>query len=368
MRARLSVMAVVLLATLAATPLAAAAQGWALDAYAGRAVYDPVSTDVGTSNAVLGVRYGREDATWFYLSAAVPFAAGDVLWSAAGLSQRLQTGVGSLSAGLDMAAHGHAYRDPSATSFGAGATTQAVPFAAFEAGAGRVEVRSGLMHYASTFSGQTESRTLHDSGVRLILGGALPLELAAEGRYARVDEGNYPYGGAAASVRLGRGEIHASVGRWFSDDLPDASWATGASFAVNPDVAVWGSIRQESSNPLYWNDSRRGWNIGVSRRFGGGAPLPAAVPVPAEVYGGRVTIRVPVSASPTGLYLAGDFTDWTPVAMARAGDFWTLNLPLGRGYYRYAFRTGDGRWFVPDSIPGRRDDGFGGHVAVLVVP
>ena len=38
-----------------------------------------------------------------------------------------------------------------------------------------------------------------------------------------------------------------------------------------------------------------------------------------------------------------------------------------RGRYHYAFVAEDGTWFVPESVPGRQDDGMGGHVAVLVV-
>jgi hypothetical protein len=45
-----------------------------------------------------------------------------------------------------------------------------------------------------------------------------------------------------------------------------------------------------------------------------------------------------------------------------------IRLPLAAGVYQYAFRSATGEWFVPTSIAGRRDDGMGGHVAVLVVP
>jgi hypothetical protein len=42
-------------------------------------------------------------------------------------------------------------------------------------------------------------------------------------------------------------------------------------------------------------------------------------------------------------------------------------LPIASGVYNYAFRSASGEWFVPASTPGRKDDGMGGHVAVLVV-
>jgi len=37
------------------------------------------------------------------------------------------------------------------------------------------------------------------------------------------------------------------------------------------------------------------------------------------------------------------------------------------GVYHYTFRSATGEWFVPVSTAGRRDDGMGGFVAVLVV-
>jgi hypothetical protein len=53
--------------------------------------------------------------------------------------------------------------------------------------------------------------------------------------------------------------------------------------------------------------------------------------------------------------------------MQREGREWTFRLPLAKGVYNYAFRSARGDWFVPTSTPGRRDDGFGGQVAVMVV-
>ena len=53
--------------------------------------------------------------------------------------------------------------------------------------------------------------------------------------------------------------------------------------------------------------------------------------------------------------------------MERDGDQWTYTVALARGVYNYAFVGADGTWFVPESVAGRKDDGMGGHVAVLVV-
>jgi hypothetical protein len=92
-----------------------------------------------------------------------------------------------------------------------------------------------------------------------------------------------------------------------------------------------------------------------------------APPVPAAYVNGRATIRLPASATSTRPSIAGDFNSWTPAPMEREGDQWTYTVALARGVYNYAFVAADGTWFVPDGVPGRKDDGMGGHVAVLVV-
>jgi len=53
--------------------------------------------------------------------------------------------------------------------------------------------------------------------------------------------------------------------------------------------------------------------------------------------------------------------------MEREGDDWTYTVAVPRGVYSYAFVGADGAWFVPEGVPGRKDDGMGGHVAVVVV-
>jgi hypothetical protein len=354
------------MAILGSVPAPLWAQEWTLDLYLGRAIYDPVSAAVGANNGVLGLRYHGLDGDWFYLSAAAPIDGVAPLWGALGAGRRLTLGAGRFSAGIDLGAHGHGYRNTAARISGAGATLQALPFAVLGEGAARLELRSGLLHYRGGAAGLTEARTLHDSGARLTLRASSALELGGEARYVRVAGRNYPYFGASAALAHGRGEFWASTGRWTSEALPDLSWSIGASLQLGRYYETWAAIRQEPSDPLYWNSARQSWNIGVSRRLGRIAP--AAAPVPAEISNGRVVIRIPLSESRTAPFLAGDFTGWKPVAMDRAGEFWVASLALKPGVYHYAFRTARGKWFVPETVPGRRADGFGGFVAVLTVP
>ena len=90
-------------------------------------------------------------------------------------------------------------------------------------------------------------------------------------------------------------------------------------------------------------------------------------PVPARSRDGRAVVALPARAAKGRPSIAGDFTGWKPVPMQRDGSRWTYTAKLEPGTYHYAFVGEDGTWFVPESVPGRQDDGMGGHVAVLVV-
>ena len=182
----------------------------------------------------------------------------------------------------------------------------------------------------------------------------------------RASEGLYPFFGGG--VRYGGNPVQAwfETGKWFSDSLADAAWSAGIDVALNRRIALWSSVRQEAPDPLYWNLPRRTWSIGVTRRFNrtGGASSLATPKVDAN----GVVIRLSVAdVDGTSVVVAGDFNGWRPVPMQREGREWVIHLPLPAGVYHYAFRSDRGEWFVPASVPNRRDDGMGGYVAVLVV-
>jgi hypothetical protein len=65
--------------------------------------------------------------------------------------------------------------------------------------------------------------------------------------------------------------------------------------------------------------------------------------------------------------LAGDFTDWKPVTLARWGpDWWRAVLAIPPGLHRLAIRIDGGEWRAP---PGTRpvESEFGGQVAEILV-
>jgi len=353
-----------LLLSLAAPGLATGQ--WVLDLSAGAAQHDLVSASLDTRDAVLGVRY--EGLPWLYLSGAVPLDSASLPWGAGGVGGRAALRRAGLDLGVDLGAHAFAYHDPTLDASGGGATGQVVPFVGFTRAGARVEIGSGILHYRSLLEGETVlDQTVHQTAATVAYSPRLGLTLTGEGRYARAEQGDYPYLGATAEYDLRRGEVWAALGRWLSDDMTSPVWSVGGSWNVNGRVQVRASVDQESEDPLYWNAPRRSWSVGVSHSLGRAALAAPPVPVVPVAAGGRVTIRLPVSESAEAPSGGGDFNEWTPVAMTRSGDDWVVSLPLKPGVYHYGFRGKDGEWFVPASVPNRVDDGFGGYSAVLVV-
>jgi hypothetical protein len=65
--------------------------------------------------------------------------------------------------------------------------------------------------------------------------------------------------------------------------------------------------------------------------------------------------------------IMGDFTNWAPVALERAGDAWRLERAIPAGPHRVAIRLDGGPWIVPVNLP-RVEDDFGGTVGIITVP
>lgn len=357
----------------------ATAQGWTLDGYAGRVSYDLATSAPSENGVMVGVRYRDEDTGWLYLSTGVPFGSNDSPWGAAGLGTRLDRDVGAVDVGIDLGARGYLYRDPALSEFGSGGILQAHPLVGFGDRDLRVELRSGWTQYRSGISASTFSRGVHDSDLTLQAALGRWIRVSGIARHVRAEEDDYTFGGGRMTVGSSRFGAWSSVGSWASDVLPTVEWGAGAYLSLDDagGTQLRLSIRQEASDPVYWNSPRERWSIGISRSLGGGQRSvsgPAAsnrtraAPTP-EIAEGRVTIRLPVSESgdPAAPSVAGDFTGWEPVTMTREDGYWTATFRVEPGAYRYAFRAPKGEWFVPEGLPSRRPDGMGGFVAVLVV-
>jgi len=341
-------------------------QGLSVDVSAGSIVYDPVSANVGTTNVMGTVRFDGLRGGWVYGTAATPLRSGDPLWGSFGAGSRLLPS-GSTSRrvnlGVDLGAHGFFFRDAVVDQTGRGATVDAFPLVNISSGNASLELRGGWRGHTLAFAGTTENRGVWETGARVSYGAVVRVQ--ADARWVRANEGTYPYVGGM--VFHGGAPVQAWVqaGKWLSDDLDDVALGAGVGVSLGRQSTLWASVRQEAPDPLYWNGARRSWTVGFTRRLGRSvaAPLPLLRSEP-----GGVLIQLPAPDAPgTQLSIAGDFNNWQPVPMTRDGGQWVIRLPLAPGVYHYAFRAGDGDWFVPESVGGRRSDGMGGYVAVLVV-
>lgn len=121
-------------------------------------------------------------------------------------------------------------------------------------------------------------------------------------------------------------------GHYGPDPLLDAPPATMAAATVSVDVAAIGR-----------------------------EPVPL-VSLPAD--GGPVLLRLPVDAQ--HVTVLGDFSEWEELDLQEDDGYWSIELLLEPGVYRYGFFI-DGAWFVPDEAAAGTDE-WGRAEAVLVVP
>jgi hypothetical protein len=346
---------------------AARGQGWAADVSAGRLVYDAVSANVGTSNVIGSLRYDTRSETWVYGAVAAPAGETDPFWAAAGAGGRVtpvRWQSGRASAGADLGAHWFSFHDRVAAESGAGGTLEAIPFVRIDEGLGFVEGRGGWRGQTLSFAGLRDTSGVFEWGARGGYGTTVRVE--GDVRWIRASGGIiYPSIGATVVYALPRADVWGQIGKWLATDLDDRVWAVGSAVSLGTRTSVWGSVRQEAPDPLYWNLARRTWTIGLTQRLG---RMPAPLVPIARSQAGSVVVRVSVVDAPEGVVsIAGDFNNWQPAPMEREGDEWFVSLVLAPGVYHYAFRSANGEWFVPPSTPGRRDDGMGGYLAILVV-
>jgi hypothetical protein len=359
----------VCVALLAATgsPTPAHAQGLSVDVSTGRIAYDPITTGEATHNVAGTVRYDTVRDHRVYGSASAPLHSGDPLWGAVGAGGRLllpRSEDRRVTAGADVGGEAFLFRDRLALQTGNGGSLDALPFVRLSGGAAGVELRSGWRGQSLSMGGIVQRRGVFETGARATYD-AITVRAEADMRWVRATEGTFPFLGGSVIYGSSRGYVSVNAGRWLSDVLDDVAWGGGAGVAVGRGATVWVNVQQRASDPLYWNASRRTWSVGVTQQLS----APRAVLQPAtRLNGGDVIIRLPAaSASGSELWVAGDFNAWKPARMQREGRDWVLRVPLKPGIYKYSFRSADGKWFVPASVAGRRDDGMGGHVAVLVV-
>jgi hypothetical protein len=367
-------------ATMSVAP--AAAQDWRASAQAGRirSGLDPAPSE----SFALGLQYD-DPTTGLRLTGGVPMRSNDALRGGASAWKRLAASHRGFLAGLDLAGSAFLTVDraeqanaplpgpfdpPSPVPVdrsGHAFAGQAMPVLGYEGSGFQLHARGGMSRYAATFGGQRSDRTVRLADVQLTVTPASSFAVVPVVRHVRAsDEAASVFTGISALTASTLGSLHASVGQWTGGRSGGTPWSVGGRLSLHPRVSLDGGVRRDTYDPVYLQPAQTSWSIGMSVLVSGRA-RPITPPVPAAYVNGRATIRLPVSAASIRPSIAGDFNAWKPLPMEREGDHWAYTVAVPRGVYNYAFVGADGTWFVPESVPGRKDDGMGGHVAVLVV-
>ncbi|HEU4828372.1 MAG TPA: glycogen-binding domain-containing protein [Gemmatimonadales bacterium] len=374
-----------LIAAFVALAPRAEAQEWRATVQVGRVTSEAAAPGAAANaSLVVGLaRHARRD--WLSLSSALP-VNGDPFWASAGAGKRVAT-PGAVGLLADVSVHGFVQRFTTTTQSpapspsplpipGSETVTRNVSVSGWGAGAeglggihaGRgalhIEVRGGATGQRSELDGASVTRILPTADARFTLA-RLPVVLGAETRAWWHEAERHTYAGGSLRLVEGPLQLWGSAGQWLSDGVPDVVWGAGARVEIGPMLELHVAARGNGFDPVYSSRSGRSVAAGMSVRFGRAAELRA--PVPASYTGGRAEVRIPARSVEGQPSIAGDFTGWKAVAMVREGGRWVWRGDLAPGTYHYAFVAADGTWFVPESVPGRRDDGMGGHVAVLVV-
>ena len=373
-------LAAVLALTMAVAPLAA--QEWHASAQAGRirSALEPAASE----SFALGLQY--DDPTGgLRLTGGAPIGSVDALRGGIGGWKRLSASHRGLLAGIDLSGNGFFAVDRTkppqgpvpgpfdpptpvpVSRSGHAFAGQAMPVLGYERPGFQLHARAGVSRYAATFGGQDSDRSVGLADLQLTLTPASAFAIVPVVRwFEAADERSSSYAGVSAVSASALGSVWGSVGRWTGGRGEGTPWAAGGRLRLHPRISLDAGVRHDAFDPLYLQPAQTSWSVGLSvlvvSRIRSVSP-----PVPAAYVDGHATIRLPVSASRTPPSIAGDFNAWTPAPMERQGDQWTYTVAVPRGVYNYSFVSASGEWFVPDGVAGRKDDGMGGHVAVLVV-
>jgi hypothetical protein len=311
--------------------------------------------------------------------------AGDPLRGGASAWKRLSVRRSGVLAGLDLAGNAFLAADRSgqpasplpfpfdppssgrADRSGHAFVGQALPVLGYEASTFQLQVRAGVSRYAAKFGDQRSDRSVRLADLQVTVTPTSSFAIVPMmQRYQASGEAATMFTGVSAVTASTVGSLSASVGRWAGGRSEGTPWSVGGRLSLHPRVSLDGAVRRDTFDPLSLQAAQTSWSIGLSV-LTAGRVRPVAPPVPAAYVNGQATIRLPASASNTRPSIAGDFNGWQPAPMEREGDHWVYRVAVTPGVYNYAFVGADGTWFVPEGVPGRKDDGMGGFVAVVVV-
>jgi hypothetical protein len=363
----------------------ALAQEWRGTARVGQVTQEGTPAGAsGNSSLVLGLSRGVPRG-WLGASVALPVGE-DPFWVSLGGWKRLETR-GAAGVLLDLSANGFLQRQDATVVPGQPApgplplpTVQPQPTRIDRSGQGlggelmaggflsgprlRAEARGGIAAQRSEYGDVTQRRALPtgDARISLLLSA---LTVSAESRVWLDDAVTRTYAGGAIRWASGPVQLWGSLGGWVAGGLDRPAWSAGGAVEIAPAVEIQAGGRGNALDPLYLTSTESSVWAGLAFRLGGART--SAAPVARRDRDGHQVIRLPARESKGIPSIAGDFNGWKPEPMGRDGSRWVWRGRLAPGVYHYAFVDAGGTWFVPEAVPGRRDDGMGGQVAVLVV-
>ncbi|HKU61522.1 MAG TPA: glycogen-binding domain-containing protein [Gemmatimonadales bacterium] len=176
--------------------------------------------------------------------------------------------------------------------------------------------------------------------------------------------------------RLGTVGFDASLGRRFGRSAPGLTlWGLSAYRGITPLLEFVASAGRSGSDPVTAVPGSRYFALGLRLRVRAGPPpllLPPTTTADAAPFhlgpalgsGREIVIRL---GGAHRVELAGDFTDWRPIALDPWGEgAWRTIVTLPRGLHRLAVRVDGGAWRAPPGLKPITSE-FGGEVAEIVV-
>ena len=189
--------------------------------------------------------------------------------------------------------------------------------------------------------------------------------------------------GTRAALAFRRYEVGATlVRRWGSETLRGSAlrsvaWEMNAVWWVRPSLGLVASVGHSLPELSLALPGARYRSLGVRLALGapsrGKGRSGSAPPVTVLAAGSaRLVLATPhrlaiVGPAADRAEVMGDFTDWHPEPLERAGEGrWALDAALSRGVHQLNVRFDGGEWMVPAGTVAV-DDGFGGKVGIFVV-
>ncbi len=171
-------------------------------------------------------------------------------------------------------------------------------------------------------------------------------------------------------------DFDAALGRRFSRWTPETTiWGLSAARDISPTLALVAAAGRAGSDPVTSVPGARYFAVGLRLKVGAPALAPVSARAapsestpfrigPALAAGREIVVLVPAAET---VELAGDFTDWKPVALRRWGEgSWRTLIAVAPGLHRLAIRVDGGEWRAPPGARPVRSE-FGGEVAEVVV-